>query len=33
MIAAFLALGLCAGFCLGAVFALGMARKHSLYEV
>ena len=31
--AAFLALGFCAGFCLGAVFALGMARKYSLFEV
>lgn len=31
MVAAFLALGLCAGFCLGAVFALGMARRHSLF--
>lgn len=33
MAAAFLALGLCAGVCLGAVFALGMARKHALYDV
>ena len=31
MAAAFLSLGLCAGFCLGAVFALGMARRHSLF--
>lgn len=28
---AFFALGLCVGVCIGAVFALGMARKHSLF--
>lgn len=31
MVGAFFALGICAGFCLGAVFALSMARKHSLF--
>lgn len=32
MTLAFFSLGLCAGFCLGAVFALGMARKHALFD-
>lgn len=32
MASAFLALGFCAGFCLGAVFALGMARRHALFD-
>lgn len=31
MPAAFLALFFCAGFFVGAVFALGMARRHSLF--
>lgn len=30
---AFFALGLCAGVCIGAVFALAMARKHALFSV
>lgn len=29
---AFFALGICAGFCMGAVFALGMARRHALFS-
>lgn len=32
MAAAFLALGICVGFCLGGVFALGMVRKHALFD-
>lgn len=31
MSAEFFALGLCVGFFFGAVFALGMARKHALF--